>query len=756
MCKNFKDKYEKVIKEQAEYIKELESEIQAIRKSVFWKLYRPFRFMVFLPRRVFSKIFRTVRYRYEISLIEKSGLFDSGFYSQQYLSDRHYDVSPVEHYVKYGVNEGKKPSLNFIFLDLDYINVSRWRSKNPLVNYIEYYASRGVDVSTKLPNVKQLIIKKNIKKDSLIFFTITTKKQLQKALFSRQSIINHVIGARFVIFIIDKATSVEDLSVVDNLLDSDVEILCFDEIRNNVVQESFNSQLWNCSATEMIDIIIPYGLEYFMNYGYENIIYVRQSIIFGESLDLYEIIKLTKKYYLTKSESGMSVDVLIAYNCAQTNELLSKWQSLISRDNSLSAKMYGSIHDISNSFSFSEGRNIFDKRLFSNVDYFYNNNKFDEQPNSSCVFGMNLIGFFDNVIGISQVPKNFCRASLASIVPVSITSYRSYGHPLSTEQERSFFSKFEAENNNYCCNIIFLNPPEMIRYVTHNKQVLVGKKNIGVWWWEFDDYFPYTDAYKYVDELIVFSDFVATALRRAASKDIKIHKLPYPFLADWGQLIDRNSIRASYGIDNDAFVYIYSFDFNSNYERKNPTSLLQAFKNVVEINPEGDNLQLVIKCNDSYNEKYQSLIALIARLGLDEYVKIIKESLSRQELISLFNASDVYVSLHRAEGLGLGMLEAMSLGLPVVATAYGGNLEFMNEGNSFLVDYTMTTVQEDFGAYKAGWQWADPDINLASEYMLLLYQNEDVYREKSINALKYVKNNYNKVDFVKKICDVLR
>jgi len=86
--------------------------------------------------------------------------------------------------------------------------------------------------------------------------------------------------------------------------------------------------------------------------------------------------------------------------------------------------------------------------------------------------------------------------------------------------------------------------------------------------------------------------------------------------------------------------------------------------------------------------------------------------------MSIMNACDCYISLHRGEGLGLGMLEAKSLGLPVIATGYGGNVDFMlNQPKCYLVDYKIVSAHDDYFPYRDVTKWAEPDYDDAVQYI---------------------------------------
>jgi glycosyltransferase involved in cell wall biosynthesis len=169
-----------------------------------------------------------------------------------------------------------------------------------------------------------------------------------------------------------------------------------------------------------------------------------------------------------------------------------------------------------------------------------------------------------------------------------------------------------------------------------------------------------------------------------------------------------------------AFLFLYVFDFGSHLERKNPMAAIEAFSKAFELSD--DRVRLVIKV--SYADKRKSdFNKLLEIASKDPRIIIINKILSREEMYGLINSCDSYISLHRSEGFGLGMAEAMYLGKPVIGTAYSGNMDFMNVENSYLVDYTLSSVPE--GAYPF-WQnqvWADPDIESAAQGMAKIFDD---------------------------------
>jgi len=109
-----------------------------------------------------------------------------------------------------------------------------------------------------------------------------------------------------------------------------------------------------------------------------------------------------------------------------------------------------------------------------------------------------------------------------------------------------------------------------------------------------------------------------------------------------------------------------------------------------------------------------------ARFRGERNIVLIDECLSRQEVYQLIACCDAYLSLHRSEGFGLGLAEAMYLGKPVVGTHWSGNTDFMNVDNSCPVDYRIVPLTRSYGPYDAGQSWAEPDLDHAAHLMTKL------------------------------------
>jgi glycosyltransferase involved in cell wall biosynthesis len=132
-------------------------------------------------------------------------------------------------------------------------------------------------------------------------------------------------------------------------------------------------------------------------------------------------------------------------------------------------------------------------------------------------------------------------------------------------------------------------------------------------------------------------------------------------------------------------------------------------------------------------------------------IQFIEGHLKKEEVNALFYNSDCYVSLHRAEGFGLTMAEAMYYGKPVIATGYSSNVEFMNVGNSFLVNYDLIKVTQDSGSYKKGNIWAEPDVEHTAALMHYVFHNYDSAQQVGIRAAREVKEKLSPLTIGKKI-----
>jgi glycosyltransferase involved in cell wall biosynthesis len=168
-------------------------------------------------------------------------------------------------------------------------------------------------------------------------------------------------------------------------------------------------------------------------------------------------------------------------------------------------------------------------------------------------------------------------------------------------------------------------------------------------------------------------------------------------------------------------MFLFTFDFMSVMKRKNPLGLVEAFKKAFA---PGEGPMLVLKSinGDSRLECAAKLEAAIE--GRDDIIWMDKY-LESEMSAALMTLCDCYVSLHRSEGLGLTIAEAMLLGKPVIATGYSGNLDFMTPDTSYMVPWTRVKVGKDAEAYSSRATWAEPNLDVAAEMMRSVYENPE-------------------------------
>ena len=242
--------------------------------------------------------------------------------------------------------------------------------------------------------------------------------------------------------------------------------------------------------------------------------------------------------------------------------------------------------------------------------------------------------------------------------------------------------------------------------------------NIGLWFWEAEIFPPQMhNAFGYVNEVWVTSEFTREALAKVAP--VPVVKMPLPLHV--GQPEAGESGRAALDLPGDRYVFLFSFDFFSVVQRKNPLGLIAAFQRAFA---PGEGPVLLIKSING-NRHLAELDRLhYARAGREDI--IIRDGyLTHAERDVLVAACDCYVSLHRSEGFGLTMAEAMLREKPTIATRYSGNLDFMTDTNSFLCGYDLRRIGPGCEPYPAMARWAEPRLDEAAELMRFVHDNPE-------------------------------
>ncbi|MDX6766213.1 MAG: glycosyltransferase [Candidatus Methylacidiphilales bacterium] len=333
--------------------------------------------------------------------------------------------------------------------------------------------------------------------------------------------------------------------------------------------------------------------------------------------------------------------------------------------------------------------------------------------------GIHLIGDYSIAIGLGVAFRLLTRA------------LRQAGYPLAHTQvnltsDRRTGDHLEPDVQPEACDItlIHLNGDYMYEWIRHAAPALRDSKRvIGYWYWELP-LFPevWKKCLPHLDELWVSSRYVQD--HAAAISPVPVVRIPPPI-----PRIHGTPRRADFGLPEDRTLFLFIFEPNSNIGRKNPFAIIEAFRKAFA--GVADPPLLVLKTHHLHTVALHQQLAHDLNAALRAVGGIMVDaSWEHPKLLDFIASCDVFVSLHRAEGFGLGMAEAMALCKPVIATGFSGNTDFMTPGNSYAVDYHLRRItavdhryQPEFaGVYEPGQWWAEPDINHAARLMRQLWE----------------------------------
>jgi glycosyltransferase involved in cell wall biosynthesis len=335
--------------------------------------------------------------------------------------------------------------------------------------------------------------------------------------------------------------------------------------------------------------------------------------------------------------------------------------------------------------------------------------------------GVDVVGYFNAELGVGEAGRLAVTALCSGDVATNTLGTRR----TTSRQQHNFATSNQAE---FTTALIAVNADQLANIRHDLRESFAGHTYlIGQWFWELEQFPPHMhSAYALIDEVWAATRHIQIALEASAPQGLPVTLMHLPLVTP---TVAPGIDKAFFGLP-DRFAFLFTFDFFSVLQRKNPMAVVDAF-----VRAFGNNQGpiLVLKTINGHQRLRDLEQLRWACRGRDD-IFLIDDYLDAPVTAALTNACDCYVSLHRAEGLGLTMAEAMTLGKPVIATGYSGNVDFMTPETSYLVPYEIVPVGNKAAPYQAEATWAQPDVDAAADIMREVFHNQNEAAQRGVAA----------------------
>ncbi|RQR58332.1 glycosyltransferase [Burkholderia sp. Bp9125] len=347
--------------------------------------------------------------------------------------------------------------------------------------------------------------------------------------------------------------------------------------------------------------------------------------------------------------------------------------------------------------------------------------------------GVNIVGFGRGELGIGEDVR-MASLALAQVdcdhcvprIPLAIGA----------RQGDRTLEYYEVDKPLYRTNLIFLPHYETIRLLgATGNAVLGGRYNIGCWQWELPRYpSGLESALDVVDEVWSSTRFTADAMRTATDKPVQVMPMAVSLPP-----LSRAYARDMFGVPQHAFTFLHILDGNSSVYRKNPLAVVRAFRQAFASHASGVHLVLKTMNMGQSSPQWDAVLELVRN---DSRVTIISEAFERERVIGLQSVCDCFVSLHRAEGFGRNIAEAMLLGKPVIVSDFSGNRDFTTDATAFMVRGETIPVAPGEYSFADGQFWWDADVAVAAQCMLRCVEDAGERDRRAANGMAYIMEHY--------------
>lgn len=365
-----------------------------------------------------------------------------------------------------------------------------------------------------------------------------------------------------------------------------------------------------------------------------------------------------------------------------------------------------------------------------------------------------MIGPFRKASGLGQATR--LSASVMDLTPHSVNAVN-FG--LDNPAPEGFSSERDLSDYKPArINLIHLNAESIPLAYAYQPDVFTDAYNIGYFFWELDT--PAACHYlglDLLDEIWVSTDYGVSIYQPEVDIPVTNVGMCFEELPEIRRQDARAFVCERLGYSGDEFVFFVAFDSFSFVQRKNPVGTVKAFKDTFEGN---EDVRLVIKTQN--RRKVGDPVQIAIWEQVDELIKgdrritLMDETLKYNDLLRLKKGCDCYISLHKSEGWGFGMIEAMNLKVPVVATAYSGNMDFCSPETAWLVDYHEVELRQgDYIFVRPGQKWAEPDHDDAVRQLRGVYENGAEREARAEAAWQNVQENFSEKAIARRYMDRL-
>lgn len=342
---------------------------------------------------------------------------------------------------------------------------------------------------------------------------------------------------------------------------------------------------------------------------------------------------------------------------------------------------------------------------------------------------INLISHLNAELGVGEIARRLISLLIASGVDLNLVPFEA------NRSRKSFNPLFQLGNFNAESSTISCVNPDQVGHLISLFKLFPNRetKHVGFWSWELEDCpSVYSAAAELLDEIWTISNHSTNAIKKLRANSVRTIQVPVPIPSQTTKIK-----REFFKIPENNFLVSTSFDYFSDVRRKNPHAAIAAF---MKSFTENSQATLVIK---SINEsQYPQAAEELKDLAEGQSNIIFLDSyLNPYENSALLELSDVHLSLHRAEGYGINLADALARKTAVIATGYSGNLDFMDEKGSVLVPYELSAVR-NYAGLKVESVWAEADIDFASAKLRDFYENPKQMKEIAEIGFERIKQNH--------------